>query len=220
MGGANRLLAPSSAVVSACANLVAMELFVETERLLLRRFTIDDVDAVLALDSDPLVRTFVEDGQAVDRDGVANTVGHWLGYYERSEIFGFWAAIEQDTGSFLGWFHFRPREGSPGDEPELGYRLVSSAWGKGYASEGARALIDKGFASPLVGRVVAETMAVHTASRRVMEKCGMRHVRSYPSDWPVRIPGDEQGEVEYAITRAEWEADRRRGPTPDAVVGG
>jgi len=187
-----------------------MESFLETERLWLRRFTIDDVDAVLALDSDPLVRTFVEDGQPVDRDQVVDTIEHWLGYYERSEIFGFWAAIEKDTSAFVGWFHFRPREGSPSDEPELGYRLVSSAWGKGYATEGGRALIDMGFESPLVGRVVAETMAVHTASRRGMEKCGMRHVRSYASEWPTRIPGDEHGEVEYAITRAEWQTDRPR----------
>jgi hypothetical protein len=38
-----------------------------------------------------------------------------------------------------------------------------------------------------------------------MEKAGMRHIRSFPTEWPVRLPGDEHGEVEYAITRAEWE---------------
>ena len=86
---------------------------------------------------------------------------------------------------------------------------MSSAWGKGYATEGSRALIDKGFASPAVSRVVAGTLAVHTASRRVMERSGLRHTRTFPTEWPVRLPGDEQGEVEYAITRAEWEADRK-----------
>ena len=86
---------------------------------------------------------------------------------------------------------------------------MSSAWGKGYATEGSRALIDKGFESPAVSRVVAETMAVHTASRRVMERAGLRHTRSYATQWPVHIPGDEQGEVEYAITRAEWESSRK-----------
>ncbi len=182
--------------------------FLETERMVLRRFTMDDVDAVLALDSDPAVRTFVEDGEPVTRDEVTITIEHWLRYYERSDVFGFWAAIDKSTNEFLGWFHFRPREGTPQDEPELGYRLVSSAWGKGYATEGSRALIDKGFGSPAVSRVVAETLAAHTASRRVMERAGLRHTRSYPSEWPVRLPGDEQGEVEYAISRAEWEASR------------
>jgi len=51
-------------------------------------------------------------------------------------------------------------------------------------------------------------MVVHVASRRVMEKSGMRLVRSFVADWPVRIPGDEHGDVEYAITRDEWRAQR------------
>jgi RimJ/RimL family protein N-acetyltransferase len=186
-----------------------VDVFIETERMVLRQFTMDDVDAVLALDSDPAVRTFVEDGEPVNRDEVTITIEHWLRYYERSDDYGFWAAIEKSSGEFLGWFHFRPRQGTPSDEPELGYRLVSSAWGKGYATEGSRALIDKGFASPAVSRVVAGTLAAHTASRRVMERSGLRHTRTFPTEWPVRLPGDEHGEVEYAITRAEWEADRK-----------
>lgn len=185
-----------------------MEPFLETDRMLLRRFTLDDIDAVFELDCDPLVRTFIEDGQPVTREEAATTIEHWLSYYQRSDVFGFWAAIEKKTSSFLGWFHFRPQEGRSIDAPELGYRLRSSAWGNGYATEGSRALIDKGFESPLVARVVAETMAVHTASRRVMEKSGMRYVRTFHAAWPVRIPGDEQGDVEYAITRAEWATDQ------------
>ena len=183
-----------------------MEVFLETERMVLRQFTSDDVDNVLALDSDPEVRRFVEDGEPVNREEIAGLIDHWMGYYARSETYGFWAAIEKHTGEFLGWFHFRPREGRAVDEPELGYRLVSAQWGKGYATEGSRALIDKGFASSTIARVVAETAAVHGASRRVMEKAGLRHTRSYPTEWPVHLPGDEYGDVEYAITRAEWEA--------------
>jgi len=53
----------------------------------------------------------------------------------------------------------------------------------------------------------AETMAVNVASRRVMEKACLRFVRTFNADWPVRTPGDEEGDVEYAITRAQWEAD-------------
>ena len=60
----------------------------------------------------------------------------------------------------------------------------------------------------IVDRIVAETMAVHVASRRVMEKAGMRYIRTFRTTWPVHIPGDEAGDVEYAITRAEWETGR------------
>lgn len=182
--------------------------FLETERLVLRQFTMGDVDDLLALDSDPDVRVFVEDGEPVNRAEAIESIEHFLGYYERGPHFGFWVAVEKSTGTFLGWFHFRPRPDAHTDDPELGYRLVAACWGKGYGSEGSRALIDHGFATAPIDRIIAETMAVHTASRRVMEKAGMRHVRSFATEWPVHIPGDEHGEVEYAITRAEWEAAR------------
>lgn len=180
-----------------------------TERLVLRRFTLDDVDALLALDSDPLVRRYAEDGEPVTRKRAIETIGHWLRYHEVSDLFGFWAAIDRATGEFLGWFHYRPGDGHGDDEPELGYRLTSSAWGNGLATEGSIALIDRGFESGRVRRVLAETMAVNVASRRVMEKAGMRLVRTFHAEWPVRIPGDEEGDVEYAITLDEWRAARR-----------
>jgi RimJ/RimL family protein N-acetyltransferase len=47
-------------------------------------------------------------------------------------------------------------------------------------------------------------MAINTASRKAMEKSGMRLIRTFIADWPVAIPGDEYGDVEYALTRTEW----------------
>jgi len=186
-----------------------MQVFLETGRLILRRFTDDDVDLLVELDADPEVMRYINGGEPTSRAEVADEVlPAFLGYYERYPGYGFWAAIEKSTGDFLGWFHFRPKEGGFADEPELGYRLLRSAWGKGYATEGSRALIDKGFTELGVQRVFAETMAVNTASRRVMEKSGLRFARSFHAEWPVRIPGDEHGEVEYALDRDEWEQDR------------
>ena len=127
----------------------------------------------------------------------------FLDYYERFAGYGFWAAIEKSTGAFLGWFHFRPAEDAPPNEVELGYRLHKAAWGKGYATEGSRALVDKGFAELGVERVVAFTMVVHVASRRVLEKAGLRYVRTFHEPWPYPIPGDEEGDVEYALLRSE-----------------
>ena len=98
----------------------------------------------------------------------------------------------------------RRREAGDPDEVELGYRLRRSAWGKGYATEGSRALIHKGFTELGVRRVVARTMAVNTASRRVMEKAGLMHVRTFYPERPDPIEGSEQGEVEYALTEADW----------------
>lgn len=186
-----------------------MEVFLETERLVLRRFTMDDEELLMQLDNDPDVMLYINAGAPVPREEIVDeTLPAFLSYYDRFDGYGFWAAIDKQSGRFLGWFHFRPGDGAGPLEPELGYRLHRFAWNQGYATEGSRALIDKGFGEFGVERVYAETMAVHSGSWRVMEKAGLRHVRSFHADWPVRIPGDEHGEVEYAITRSQWEADR------------
>ena len=113
----------------------------------------------------------------------------------------------EGTGGFIGWFHLRPREGDPDEEPELGYRLVASAWGRGYATEGSRALIRKAFEGCGARRVYATTMVVNVASRRVMEKAGLRFVRVFHEPWPDRIEGEEHGDVEYALTLDEWKTE-------------
>ena len=117
----------------------------ETERLVLRRFTTADVDNLAGLDADPDVMRFVNGGIPTSRDEIENEfLPAFLGYYQRYQEYGFWSAIERSTGDFLGWFHFRPRPGAVSGEVELGYRLRKCAWGKGYATEGSRALIRKG----------------------------------------------------------------------------
>jgi len=180
-------------------------IFLETERLILRRFTSADADELFALDDDPGVMRYIDGGLPPSLEEIEGDVlPRFLWYYDTFPAWGFWAAIERSTGAFLGWFHLRPEKGAPADEPELGYRLRRSAWGQGYATEGSRALIEKAFREAGARRVVASTMAVNTASWRVMEKSGMRRVRLFHADWPVRIEGDEEGGYEYAITREEW----------------
>ena len=183
-----------------------MHIFLETERLVLRRFTEADVDNLVDLDADPDVMRFINGGKPTPRDVIRDDIlPAFLSYYERFAGYGFWAVVEKSSGDFLGWFHFRPAEGAGLDEPELGYRLRRSAWGKGYATEGSRALIRKGFEELGVWRVVASTMAVNVASRRVMEKAGLRLVRTFHHPWPEPIPGAEHGDVEYALDQADWE---------------
>jgi RimJ/RimL family protein N-acetyltransferase len=183
--------------------------FLETERLTLRKFTSDDADLLVDLDSVPEVMHFINGGRPTSREEIEGDVlPAFLSYYERFTGYGFWAVIEKSSGQFIGWFHLRAAAGHPPDEPELGYRLKRTAWGNGYAVEGSRALIASAFTDSGAGRVVAETMTVHTASRRVMEKCGMTLVRTFFQDWPDHIPGAEHGDVEYAITGDEWAAQQ------------
>ena len=186
-----------------------MQVFLETQRLLLRRFTLADADDLVSLDAHPDVMRFVTGGVPTSREEIENEVlPAFLSYYQRYEGFGFWVAAEKATGEFLGWFHFRPRPDAVPGEIELGYRLRKSACGKGYATEGSRALIGKGFSEFGVQRVVAEAMAVNTASRRVMEKAGLKLVRTFHQPWPYPIEGDQFGDVEYALEKADWQQDQ------------
>ncbi len=186
-----------------------MHVYLETERLILRRFTPDDVDLITALDADPAVMKYLNGGRPTPREEIADDIlPWWLAYYDRGDQYGFWAAIERATGAFLGWFHLRPLPEDPPDEPELGYRLIADAWGKGYASEGSRALIERAFEEFGARRVHASTMVVNVGSWRVMEKAGLRRIRIFHQPWPDRIEGEEQGDFEYALTRDEWLAER------------
>jgi RimJ/RimL family protein N-acetyltransferase len=204
-----------------------MRIFLETDRLTLRRFTAADEDNLFELNSDPEVMRFLSGGRPTPRDAVRTRIlPTFLAYYEQFEGFGFWAAEETATGQFLGWFHFRPPlpDASPpgwleDGQIELGYRLRQLSWGKGYATEGSRALIDKGFAEFGVQRVVAETMTDNLASRRVLEKSGLTLVGAFPADGLATIEGAGPDCVEYALTRADWEARRAGGPSAGRPPG-
>ena len=151
------------------------------------------------------MRRYVQLNPTTRDEAAGEILPAWLRYYERYPGYGFWAAIERKTGEFLGWFHLRPglTDGRE-DEPELGYRLRRAAWGRGYATEGSIALIEKAFTELGARLVWAETMTVNTASRRVMEKAGLRFVRTIHQDWPEKLPGDEHGDVRYELRRSEW----------------
>jgi hypothetical protein len=121
---------------------------------------------------------------------------------QRSEA-GRWAAEDLTGGTFIGWLSLQPSDEGSTRELDLGYRLRRSAWGHGYATEGARALIHKAFTALGAQRVFAQTMAVNTRSRRVTEKSGLRHTRTFHLRWDDPIPGTEHGEVEYELLRED-----------------
>jgi RimJ/RimL family protein N-acetyltransferase len=182
-------------------------ILLKTPRLALRQFTEEDVDNLFSLNSDPEVMRYL--GRPPSREVLRDEIiPFFLRAYQRLDRLGTWAAESADNGEFLGWFHFRP--GADGDitNIDLGYRLRRSAWNHGYATEGSRSLIEMGFTDLGVQRVFGHTMTVNRGSRHVLEKCGLTLVRTSVYDGPDadQIDGAEHGEVEYALTRAEWEA--------------
>jgi RimJ/RimL family protein N-acetyltransferase len=184
--------------------------FLETARLRLRDIDAGDAEELFALDDDPEVMRFINGGRPASRDAV---VGQTLPAMTRAfPAFGraCWAAEARESGRFVGWFALRPVDPERSSVVDLGYRLRRDAWGLGYATEGARALVDKAFGELGAERIVADTMTVNKRSRRVLEKAGLTLVRHFTAEWPEVIEGSEEGDVEYALTRAAWDAARTR----------
>jgi RimJ/RimL family protein N-acetyltransferase len=181
-----------------------VDICVGTERLVLRLFTAGDVELLVELDSDVEVMRYLT-GEPTSREEIERKVlPEILARYETHPGLGTFAAHERSSGRFVGWFGLQPTS-EPGTV-DVGYRLNRAAWGQGYATEGTRALIDQAFGELGMARVVADTMAVNTKSRRVMVKAGLRFVRVFHVHFDEPLPGTEYGEVEYALDRGTWEA--------------
>jgi RimJ/RimL family protein N-acetyltransferase len=198
--------------------MTSMQLLLETERLALRRFAAADARHLHALDNDPEVMRYINGGLPVALEVVeAELLPTFLEYDERRPTLGFLAAVDRADGAFLGWVSLRPTRGDAG-ELELGYRFRRAAWGRGYATEAAGALIARAFADPAVRRIFATTYEQNVASRRVMEKLGLTLRRTFrptseelaASDTSIRGNGDPWpgNDVEYALDRADYEACR------------
>jgi RimJ/RimL family protein N-acetyltransferase len=157
---------------------------VDTARLQLRPLAPEDLDALVELDGFAAVREAVDPfGEMIPEDPVARRE------YERRFVAraGFIGAVERASGRLLGWFQAEDAADAPG-EVELGYRLRPDAWGQGYASEGAAALLADALARPGVRRVYAHALLSNTGSIRVMERIGM----TYACPWAYKgLPGAE-----------------------------
>jgi ribosomal-protein-alanine N-acetyltransferase len=167
---------------------------IETDRLLLRMFGPEDLDELARLFRDPLVMKYVGDGQPVSREeterALESIIRHW-----QTHGFGRWAAVDLQTQEFIGFGGLRSLFGTP----EVVYHLASAHWGKGLATELARASLRFGFETHRFEGIVAITKPPNAASIHVMEKLGMhyeKHARYYDIDV-----------VQYAISREEFNWD-------------
>jgi RimJ/RimL family protein N-acetyltransferase len=159
-----------------------------TARLILRPFTAGDLDAFAAINADPEVmrffaarRTRAETAEMIDA----------LEQTRAADGFSFGAAEERATGRLIGMIGLKRVTPDMPFAPtvEVGWRLARDAWGKGYATEGARAAIADGFDRLGLSEIVAFTRPDNLPSRAVMVRLGMRHDPAEDFDHP-KLPAD------------------------------
>jgi RimJ/RimL family protein N-acetyltransferase len=175
----------------------------ETQRLVIRRFRASDLTALSALNRDREVMRYITGRPTPAEEVRDQLLPRYLADQERSDGPGHWAADERATGMFVGWFALRAWAGQE-RTLELGYRLRRDAWGRGLATEGGLEMLRLAFTTLGADRVTAQTMTVNGRSRRVMERIGLRFVRTFHAEWSESIEGSEQGDVEYALDRDAW----------------
>ena len=145
----------------------------ETERLRLRAFRNEDLDAYAPMCADPEVMRFLGTGITLSRSdtwrSMAGFLGHWAlrGY-------GMWALEEKATGTLVGRAGFLYPEGWPGFE--LGWTLGRPYWGRGFATEAARRALDFAFRELAQPRVISLIRPANTPSIRVAERLGEKRV--------------------------------------------
>lgn len=175
-----------------------MVLISETERMLVRALSLDDVPALLEILSDPEVMKHSVRG--VCDEAAARRFVEWcLACYESHGV-GPWALIDKESFAFIGFCGVGPERVGDGEEVNLGYRLARGYWGRGFATESTRAVLAYAFGIKQFASVVAIVEPEHVASLRVAEKAGFCRFQE------VVFHGKEVRL--YRLTREEWTALR------------
>lgn len=168
--------------------------------------TIEHLPSLVELDADPEVLRHIL-GRARSPIEVHDFWGPICAGTDADSVgLGWWVGRRRGDGDFLGWWDLSPERAGLARPScaQAGWRLARRHWGHGYATEGARTILEYGFTTVGLKLVWAETMAINEASRAVMVKLGMRHVRTDHRDWDSPLPGAEHGEVVYQISRDQW----------------
>lgn len=180
------------------------QIILETDRVRLVEMEPSDASYLQDLDSDPEVMKHLTDGRPSTPEEIQATIVRVLMLKEQhSPKFGVWLAFEKSNDEFIGWFLFRPDKKNPTDldNIELGYRLKKKFWGKGYATEVSKALLERGFTELNLNSIFAITLKNNLASQAVMKKIGMTWLLDYIED---QFPGEDKNAVRFRLLKSEY----------------
>ena len=152
--------------------------YIETERLILRDWLESDRGVFQKMNADPeIMRYFPKTSSAIETDNFILAIQREL----KESGYGLYAVEVKETGAFIGFIGFHKASFKASFTPciEIGWRLNKTAWGKGYATEGAKACLQYGFEILGFEEVYSFTAAVNTSSENVMRKIGLQYVATF-----------------------------------------
>jgi RimJ/RimL family protein N-acetyltransferase len=178
---------------------------IRTDRLVLRHWRTADRAAFAAMNADPRVMEYLP--KLLTRDESHAAVARIEKHFAQRG-FGFWAIEIAGTAPFIGFVglqvprfeaHFTPCV-------EIGWRLAADQWGRGYASEAARATLAFGFDRLGLEQIVSFTVPANVRSRQVMQRIGMAHDPADDFDHPLLAGHPLQRQVLYRVRKSNWKA--------------
>lgn len=168
---------------------------IKTERLVLCGFELHDLDELSAILNKPAVMRYMPGGSPFPRERAEKTLHGIIGHWEERG-YGWWAVRRRDSPHLIGWCGLTYLEEL--NETEVAYLFDEPHWSKGLATEAALASLQYGFDEVDLDTIVALAHVDNTASRRVMEKCGMTYVENLHL-WGLEL-------AKYTIARAQQDA--------------
>ena len=185
-----------------------MSKIIETDRLILRTWNDNDLQPMLAINQDPKVMEYFPSLQ--DLEMTKNFIDKVNAHFE-NHGYSLYAVIKKDTTEFIGFTglliadfasHFTPAT-------EIGWRLSSNHWGQGFATEGAKAVLDYAFRELKLTEIVSFTAAGNAKSIRVMQKIGLQHNAADDFDHPkLDDKSPLKRHVLYRINQEKYLRDR------------
>jgi RimJ/RimL family protein N-acetyltransferase len=170
-------------------------MILETERLLLRRLVLDDLDALFELYRDEEIRRYFPEG-VLDYAQTKEELEWFLNGHPRFPELGLWATVNKETGEFMGRCGLLPWTIEDRQEVEVAYLLGKKFWGQGFASEAALAIVQYAFENLDLSRLICLIDPENLASVKVAERIGMRLEQKVDG-----IDGDGFLTLIYAISR-------------------
>jgi ribosomal-protein-alanine N-acetyltransferase len=168
-------------------------IILKTQRLVLRRLVMEDLNDLYALYSDPEIRRYFPEGVLTLEETQEELEWHMNGHPDNSDL-GLWATIHKETGKFIGRCGLLPWTIGGRGEVEIAYLLDKAFWHQGLATEAANALLRYGFEKLKLSRLICLIAPDNRAAQRVAEKIGMAFEKKVAG-----IAGDNFPTLIYAI---------------------